>query len=293
MTLTEEILVKYADGVLDHEHVQAVEDLLVGDEVAAERLRLIQLSGEALAVSRQGGEVPFSTDSLVEKLLASEDFRIAPAVKAASDVIPLVPKSRSAESNSGNSNYFGNIRAIAAGIALCAFGAASGYQGAQYFGLLSPVSAEDAQLAKLPTWIVRVVDYHTLYDRETVNTSKATPDEILAMETRFSDSMDRSVSVPDLDANDLEFRRGQILKFRDVPIVQLAYLPNQTGRPVALCLKPTDADDKAATFEEVRGMGVVRWTADGVDHVLVGYLSEKRLMASAKSAARQFAKKTL
>jgi len=293
MTLSEEVLVKYADGVLDQEQFQEVEKLLVGDEVATERLRLIQLSGEALKGARQGGEVPFSTDRLAEKLLASDALQKDPKIQAASDVIPLVPKSRSTEPNLGKSNYFGKFRAIAAGVALCALGAASGYQGAQYFGLLSPVSAEDAQLAKLPTWIVRVVDYHTLYDRETVNTAKATPGEILAMETRFSSSMDRPVSVPDLDTNDLEFRRGQILKFRDVPIVQLAYLPNQTGRPVALCLKPTDAEDTAATYEEVRGMGVVRWTADGVDHVLVGYLPENRLMASAKSAAKQFAKKTL
>ena len=104
--------------------------------------------------------------------------------------------------------------------------------------------------------------------------------------------MNSPVHVPDLSSTELQFRRGQILKFKETPIIQLAYLPDRAGKPVALCLKPSTDEDKAAQFDKVRGMGVVRWTADGVDYLLVGDLPENRLMASAKSAAQQIAGKS-
>ena len=62
-------------------------------------------------------------------------------------------------------------------LVLCVLGAVVGFFGAREF---SP--QQDPLLAQFPTWIVRVVDYHTLYGRETVDTAKASQNEISDME---------------------------------------------------------------------------------------------------------------
>jgi len=288
MTLTEEILLKYADGKLDDEHVRSVESQLRHDDVAGERLRLIRLSGNALDQERLSGRAAFAVDELADRIL-----RDAPEEEPA----PYLSGASAEEhaSSAVTPVQFGASRparrwmmgAIAASLLFCVAGIAAGYIGARSFGEIGSSAGQDMEMAGVPTWIARVVDYHTLYDRETVGTSKASPDDVVRLQARFSDLMQQTITVPDLDATDLEFRRGQVLKFRGSPIVQLAYLPDRTGRPVALCLTPSSQADSAPSYSELRGMGVVRWTRDKIDYVMVGYLPEQRLMTSARSAAEQ------
>jgi len=289
MTLTEEILLKYADGKLDDEHVKSVEIQLQHDDVAGERLRLIRLSGEALDLERQSARAAFAVDELADKILmdapgdGGPEFHPSGASAEGSARSVVTPMQSGAPRPAGR----WMMGAIAASLLLCVAGIAAGYIGARSFGEISPDAGQDLEMAGVPTWIARVVDYHTLYDRETVGTSKASPEDVVRLQARFSDLMQQTITVPDLDATDLEFRRGQILKFRGSPIVQLAYLPDQTGRPVALCLTPSSQADSAPSYSELRGMGVVRWTRDKIDYVMVGYLPEQRLMTSARSAADQ------
>lgn len=289
MTLTEELLLKYADGKLDDEQLKSVESQLRNDDVAGERLRLIRLSGEALDRERLAGRAAFAVDELADKILregpeeegaAPHPSEISAEGTSASVVTPV---------QFGASRPTGRwmMGAIAASLLLCVAGIAAGYVGARSFGEIGSDASQDMAMAGVPTWIARVVDYHTLYDRETVGTSKASQADVVRLQARFSDLMKQTVTVPDLEATDLEFRRGQILKFRGSPIVQLAYLPDRTGRPVALCLTPSSQEDSAPSYSELRGMGVVRWTRDKIDYVMVGYLPEQRLMTSARSAAEQ------
>lgn len=289
MTLTEEVLLKYADGNLDDKEAEFVEDQLRHDDVAGERLRLIRLSGDALDRERLSGSAAFPVDQLASSILQGE---LAPeggegagtmASAQAGKASVVTPARFGAAGTTGR----WTITAIAASVLLCVAGVAAGYIGAHTFGVAGPDARQDMAMADVPTWIARVVDYHTLYDRETVEPSKASKADVVRLQARFSDLMKQSVNVPDLEATELEFRRGQILKFRGAPIVQLAYLPEQTGRPVALCLTPSSQGDAAPAYSELRGMGVVRWTRDKIDYVMVGYLPEQRLMASARSAADQ------
>lgn len=68
-------------------------------------------------------------------------------------------------------------------------------------------------IANLPVWVVRVVDYHTLYDRGTVEGPRASLTLIDGLETRFSDLLNSDVTIPNLSDVGLDFRRGQVLKF--------------------------------------------------------------------------------
>lgn len=289
MTVTEEILLKYADGNLDDEQMKSVESQLRHDDVAGERLRLIRLSGDALARERLSGDAAFAVDQLADKILRDRSVDNGPAPDqmpasaAGNGACVVAPAQFGAPKPTGR----WTLGAIAASLLFCVAGVAAGYIGAHSFGAVGSDARQDMAMAGVPTWIARVVDYHTLYDRETVGTSKASEADVAGLQARFSDLMKRTVTVPDLEPTDLEFRRGQVLKFRGTPIVQLAYLPDRTGRPVALCLTPSSQEDSALTYSELRGMGVVRWTRDKVDYVMVGYLPEQRLLASARSAADQ------
>lgn len=295
MTLKEEVLLKYADGNLDDEQAKFVEIQLRHDDVAGERLRLIRLSGDALDGERLSGGAAFPIDQLANRILydspvderRAQDRMPGSSTGDASSIV--TPVQFGAPEAAGR----WTIGAIAASFLLCVAGVAVGYIGGHAFGSAGSATRQDMAMTDVPTWIARVVDYHTLYDRETVESSKTTEAEIVGLQARFSDLMKKSVTVPDLEATNLEFRRGQVLKFRGAPIVQLAYLPERTGRPVALCLTPSSQEDSAPNYIELRGMGVVRWTRDKVDYVMVGYLPEQRMMASARSAADQVSANSL
>lgn len=271
MKLTEEVLLKYADGFLSRKDAAEVEKLLQNDEIAAERLRLIQLSGDALAAEREDMTQHGGEDALADFIRSGGDKSGAAAETSLSH-----PR-----------NPFPGIwrgRAIAASLALvCGIGA--GYLLAQ----VGPTS-EAGGIAGEPTWLVRIVDYHTLYVPETVTTSLASDEEIGALQRRFTDTLGKPVVIPRLDDENLQFRRGQILKFDGQPIIQLAYLPTTGGKPVALCLKASPGEDTKPSYSVLRDLGVVRWRHNGVTYVLVGDRDKKKLLAEAGLAALQIAK---
>ena len=269
MKLTEELLLKYADGLLSPSEAAEVEQLLRNDEIAAERLRLIQLSGAALAAERDNLSDPGGEDPLTEYV------RSADGSADAGSVPPHRHDTRS-------SIWW--RRGIAASLALV-FGLGAGYLLGQ-FG----ARPEAGGIAGEPTWLVRVVDYHTLYVPETVTTSLADEKEIAALQRKFTDTLGKPVTIPRLDDENLQFRRGQILKFEDQPIIQLAYLPTTGGKPVALCLKASPGEDTKPTYTKLRDLGVVRWRHNGVTYVLVGDRDEKKLLADAGLAVKQIAK---
>lgn len=271
MKLTEELLLRYADGLLDAEQAAKVRELLKSDDVATERLRLIQSSGQALREEAASPLAEGPTSELMRRILGDGPD----AVHAADE------KPRLAQPGPLPARHvkWPHARWIAAAIAGLVLGLGAGYLAA-----VTSDSRQSLRTADQPVWLVRVVDYHTLYDRETVAPSRATPAKITHFEQRFSRALGRRVHIPDLSAHRLQFRRGQILKFEGDPIIQLAYLPQGAGRPVALCLKRTRRADADPAYTEIRGMGVMRWRRNGVDYALIGYLAESALRAGAVSA---------
>ena len=274
MTLSDNDLLKYADGLLDADTCADVERLLQADKVAQERLRLIRLSGEALHREAAIGATISCDDPLACAILTGELDNGASA------------RTESTSAVRNHSYRLGRLAsgwgAIAASLLLLWAGAAAGYL---VHGLSQKQIAQD--VLSYPTWLVRVIDYHTLYDRETLAPAAARPDEIKTLATRFSAVLSRPVVIPELAGEQLEFKRGQFLKFEGNPIIQLAYLPYKTGRPVALCLKQTSKADTSLNYARVRGLGMVRWRQKGLEYVLVGDHSKDRLLEAARNARRQ------
>ncbi len=284
MKLNDELLLKYADGSLASVIEARVEQALQQDRSASERLRLMQLSGAALKAEAMANQQ--RTSPVVAEL--------ARAIHAGEldandlDADDLAPRSTSAPHKlapASKQQTAPSVKSpgwqIAASMALLAFGLGTGYF-ARDLGF-----NDRADQQANPVWLVRVVDYHTLYVRETVTAGPAKMPNKAELKSRFAAILGQSVTIPDLGAEQLEFRRGQYLKFKDSPIIQLAYLPKDTGKPVALCFKTAKGPDKKPTYSQISGLGVMRWHQSGLDYVLVGDLPEQRLRAAANNALAQ------
>ena len=135
-------------------------------------------------------------------------------------------------------------------------------------------------------WIVQVADYHLLYIRDTVSHSHSTPEEVKQLTHDLSAQLKSQITIPNLSAQSLDFRRGQILDSNGRKLVQLAYLP-ETGRPVALCIIKNDGTDSLPTTGESRGLPYVTWSKKGLSYVIIGAIDKGELNAAALSALSQ------
>ena len=135
-------------------------------------------------------------------------------------------------------------------------------------------------------WIVQVADYHLLYIRETVSHSHSTPEEIKQLTHDLSAQLKAPLFIPNLNAQNLDFRRGQILDSNGRKLVQLAYLP-KNGRPVALCVLKNSANDSLPKAGESRGLPYVTWSKNGLSYVIIGAIDKSDLNAAALSALTQ------
>jgi anti-sigma factor RsiW len=258
MTLTDEILLQYVDGLLPASEVAQIEAALSADHLAAERVRLMRRSGVTLAAERMAPAAAVD-DRILQRMLGRK-----------SEPVRRDDQSLTRSRQGGFRNA-----ALAASVALL-IGTGAGWLARDG---LAP------QSRSLPVWVGRVVDYHSLYARETMDGQAPAPADVDAMKRRFSTLIGRPVTIPGFGP-ELEFRRGQILQFAGEPIIQLAYLPAK-GLPLALCFKRVDEADLAPAYRRVSGIGMVRWRRDGTEYVLVGEQPEAVLRSVAHQSIVQ------
>lgn len=266
MTLTDEMLLRYADGTLSSAEARAVEELLEGDEVAKERLRLVQASGIALRGARDHD----LTGAPIDRALALVRKGAVPRQGRAA-----------APRRTGFADRARPWR-TAAGVALFAGGLALGMTFPPQDRGASPPPVTQAKTAG--GWVDAVVEYQSLYSRATFETVRAYPDRIPELQTRLADALGARISIPDLADLALDFRQGRQLEFRGKAIVQLVYLPLKEGKPVSLCaIKKVIADFQPRYFVQ-QGIGVVQWAQAGVEFLLVGEHPRSTLETAAQKA---------
>jgi anti-sigma factor RsiW len=264
MKLTDELLLAYADGLLDDEQAGQVSARLDGDDLARERLRLIRLSGAALDGARAHMATPDGPDEL-------EGF-----VRGYGEASESGRTGRSAPARSTSWR-------VAAAAALVAIGFGVGVTVAPNLISLGEHETEVA------SWIASVVDYHSLYGRATVEPVHTPQSELPALRERIEGAMglQAAMQIPDLDSMSLGFRRGQVLDYDGWPIVQLVYLPEENGRPIAICFRKRAGEDVAARHYTYHGVGIVQWTHDGLEFLVVGERTEDELLSITAEAAKQ------
>ena len=136
-------------------------------------------------------------------------------------------------------------------------------------GTGSLLAAADMRGAQVSPWVKAVVDYQVLYSRKTLadvvanrNATERTVDAVHRV-----DGMP-ALSIPDLRAAGLTFKRVQRLNYAGQALVQIVYLPER-GDPVALCAIAEAGPDEPARAEKVGGMDAVTWRRDRLAYVLV------------------------
>ncbi len=311
--LSDEDLMLFADGALSAEDSATVQERITNSSDAQKRLKLARLSAEALADStshdmdrdavvmhaefirtfglertepRQSGRLTGKADvaSVRWWQIAAAAILFAGGVGVGIAVdrwqTASAPQLASTETESGS------------GMTSAAGGKSGMAKSAPGTGMASdkPGSGMDANMdANMGGWVASVVEYQNLYTRATVEpTPKPDAHGVDMLQERLGTALGAKLVVPDLDTVGLEFRRGQILQFDKRPLVQLAYLPDGKGRPVALCIISMDGDKRAPTYSKRLDMGVVRWSDGKLDYVLVGWQSEGQLLKAADLAIARF-----
>ncbi len=301
--LSDEDLLAFADGTLDAQDSAAFLDRVADDQEAQTRLKLMRLSAEALSDSSTHD---LDEDAVVDQAEFVRNFGV---VKTES-VQRVVP-------SGSTNNATGRWWQIAAAVVLFAGGAGAGIAVDRWqapvetevasampdAGMPASKSEKSDMASKTPdtgsesgmsesgmspgmgSWIASVVDYQNLYTRATVEPSPR-PDAqgVAALEKSLGKALGTGLAIPDLDEAGLEFRRGQILAFDKRPLVQLAYLPDGQGRPVALCIIAMNGKKRTPAYSKRLDMGVVRWSDGKLDYVLIGWQSEKQLLKAAELA---------
>jgi anti-sigma factor RsiW len=163
--------------------------------------------------------------------------------------------------------------AFAAGVLCCAIA----------LRLLTPGASAPAT-AQVAPWIKAVADYQQLYSRATLANINENPELTRRVidDLRISDGM--RVSVPDLRSAGLTFKRVQRLNFRERPVVQMVYLPEQ-GEPIAVCATPDARPDETPHAEQIGEMRTVAWRRGNVGYVLLGRGSTQALMELSRRIA--------
>lgn len=252
-----EKLLAYSDNKLNDADRSEIEDLLNEDTSAVEFL-------EQLSVS----DLPFK-DSF--DFLLDESSHSQPQVDV--DVLKL-STSQSTKKERINYKWPASLAAsLFMGLVL------------GYFGLKTSNENHD-------NWIVQVADYHLLYVRETVKSSILTATEKSYLRNKLGARLDTQLVIPNLKAQNMQFKRGQLLDSNGKVLVQLAYLP-KTGRPVALCILRNEASDSLPKAGQSRGLPYVTWAKDGLSYVIIGDVDKQDLHAAALSALSQMTNTTI
>ncbi len=145
--------------------------------------------------------------------------------------------------------------------------------------------------APVAPWIQAVADYQQLYSRETLVSTTEDPQltrEIVG-KLRSADAL--AIQIPDLRSAGLAFKRVQRLNYHGRPVVQIVYLPETGGDPVALCVTRDQEADASLQAQRVGEMQTVAWRRNNLGYVLLGKGSQidlsrlGRRIASGEAAA--------
>ena len=128
----------------------------------------------------------------------------------------------------------------------------------QRIAALVTADSRRQQRGQVEPWIQAVADYQQLYSRATVTQVTEDPQLSARVISDLWTADGMRVVVPDLRGAGLRFKRLQRLSFREQPVVQMVYLPEQ-GEPVALCVTPDARPDEQPHAQQIGELSTVAW----------------------------------
>jgi anti-sigma factor RsiW len=244
----------YLDGELSPEDSAALDARLEADPALRAELDALKAANAAAEedfAALLGQPVPLAIARAVEAAPAPQAARAAPG--------PRPPR----------------WRALAASLALIAFGAAGGY-----------LAARIGQPAPRVDWVADVAQYHAVYARQKVHLVEVPATEAAHIRTWLTDQVGVPFQIPDLTAEGLTFQGARLLVAAGRPVGQLMYT-DASGGVVALCFIASDLPPPAAPeSRRADGFDMVVWGKDGARFLLIGpegYRDFPEIAAAARS----------
>jgi anti-sigma factor RsiW len=241
MSVDEAILRAYVDGELTAPRREQIELLVSHDDALRRQVRALRASC-----------LPYRSAFDVQ-LLPPMPQSILQQVESWSKVADSVLPAR-AFASSNPKRWLAIAAAIVASFSI---------------GLIVNFSRQPAAqiAADASPWVDVVAAYHSLYVRATVDQSANELPRVRRTLSEFVTPQNKALTVPDLSKSGLAFKRLQRLGYRDVPVAQMIYLPDQ-GKPVALCALPIQRPDSPVVLGHMSGLNVASWQQDGFAYVL-------------------------
>jgi len=260
---SDEALVAYLDGELDHEERANVEAWLDADPAVRDRL---------LALAESAGLVRNAFADIVnqpvpERLLAAARGETAPP---AAEIIRLRP---AAAKPTPVSSWSRHVQfAAAAGIFGLLVGVGAGYLGN---GILAPSGGpgnRPAETASLDNWLDSAAGNYKLMVNAggTLVDIPATGDNGDVIQ-KISQNLTQQVRLPDLKPWGLNFQGARLIVVDGRPGAQLEYTTdNKAIGPLALIISSTKQPDLEATPGKRQDLNLLYWRHQGRASVLVG-----------------------
>ncbi len=244
-TFSDEELTAYLDGEAGSDLAQAIDQALETDPALTARMEELTFPKDALAAAFDA------------QLALAPSVPNLPEFPAETATTPL-------QKPSGRGFWPGLGLGLGGGLA-------AGLAVAMFTGLGKPAPAQ-------PGWIEMVANYQVLYVPETLQSRRGPPQrdgQAGAQGGVYVASLEELSSVVGLDltglktVDGLQFKRAQRLGFNGKPLIQVAYtLPD--GTPFAICILPSDAEERAPRTGTVAGLAATDWTTGTHGIVIIG-----------------------
>jgi anti-sigma factor RsiW len=248
MVIDDRDLLAYADGQLAPERRAEIEAAIASSADVAGQVNAMRASALPYAAAFEAQILP-------------------PMPRELSDRIAALVSADSRGRQRGQSAWPRLATAFAAGVLCCAIA----------LKLLSSGVTGFSATAQVEPWIRAVADYQQLYSRATVTHVTEDPQLSARVISDLWTADGIRVVVPDLRIAGLNFKRVQRLSFREQPVVQMVYLPEQ-GEPVALCVTLDARPDEKPRAQQIGELSTVAWRDGELGYVLLGKAPAQALM---------------
>ncbi len=275
MKVSEIEILEYIDQKLDSESSAKLEKLLGDNEELREMVKTMEASKLPYEAAFSAQGVPNIPEQLYSRLSELSKNTGNSTHMGSEETHSAISTDIQAHTKPNRFNW-----SIAAGICLAFITGSLTTIGINNFS----INSQQQQLAHYApkALIDSMIQYQSLYTRDTIKSVKQNFDQANAVITEFNLAGNHNIQIADLSRFSYEFRRAQKLAHHDQTIIQVVYLAEQ-GKPLALCITKGEQTSLGLMHYHYADMNSLIWTDEGVTYMLVGDTNKMELQTMYES----------